>query len=344
MTTKDQRTLVLAEIAVAVSAGARLERACAAVSIHPRTYNRWKAGNSIDRRKGAAKSVPRRYSDEERNQIAAVCCNDEYKDLTPYEIYVILLDKGTYLSSISTMYRVLRERGLVNFRGNTRSRTNTSRPPERVATGPNQVWAWDITYIKTSIAGMYHYLYTVIDVWSKKIVGWHISEVESYIVSEKLFKNLMLKYNLTNVYLHSDNGNPMKAGTMLATLYKLGIVPSFSRPRVSNDNAFIESFFKTLKYMKAYPKYFASLYDAQSWVADFINWYNEQHLHSSIGYVTPAQKHAGKATAIIAARNEIKRRAFEANPQRWSRDCSKLPDPQRVVVNPSLETLQAIAC
>ncbi len=238
---------------------------------------------------------------------------------------------------------MLREKDLVHFRGNTRKGTKSSRPPERIATGPDQVWAWDITYIKTSVSGIYFYLYTIIDVWSKKIVGWQISTIESYAVSEQLFSRLMKKNNLSSVYLHSDNGNPMKAGTMLATLYKLGIVPSFSRPRISNDNAYIESFFKTLKYMKSYPKSFDTMDKAQWWVAEFINWYNEEHQHSSIGYVTPSQKHRGTATAIIDARNAVKRKAYEQNRHRWSGRCAVLPDPQVVVLNPSLERLEANA-
>ncbi len=199
------------------------------------------------------------------------------------------------------MYRTLRSENRVHFRGNTRKGTKTYRPPERVATGPNQVWAWDITYLKTSVAGIYFYLYTIIDVWSRKIVGWSIEDSEHYEHSERLFTRVMKSYGLKNVFLHSDNGNPMKAGTMLRTLYKLGIIPSFSRPRVSNDNAYIESFFKTLKYRKSYPQFFETIEVAQYWVADFLDWYNDRHLHSSIGYVTPIQKHSGLADQIIAA-------------------------------------------
>ncbi len=151
----------------------------------------------------------------------------------------------------------------------------------------------------------------------------------------------MTRYGLTRVYLHADNGNPMKAGTMIMTLYKLGIVPSYSRPRVSNDNAFIESFFKTLKYMRSYPQFFSTIDDARCWVADFLDWYNDKHLHSSIGYVTPNQKHSGEASKIIDARNEVKLRAYEDRKYRWSSKLALLPDPQVVVLNPSLERLGA---
>jgi len=337
----EQRALAVQLIEEAKAAGARLAKACEVLEIHTRTFKRWKAGRLKDLRKGATKSVPRRLTDEERQAIINVCCSKEYRDLNPYEIHVILLDIKIYMASVSTFYRVLREHDLVHFRGNTRKGTTSHRPPERVATGPNQVWAWDITYLKSSVSGIYYYLYTIIDIWSRKIVGWHVDDRESYEVAEQLFKNLMAKYGLTNVYLHADNGNPMKAGTMLMTLYKLGIVPSYSRPRVSNDNAFIESFFKTLKYMRSYPKFFSSIEDARCWVADFLDWYNDKHLHASIGYVTPNQKHSGMASQIIDARNKVKQLAYEANKHRWSSALASLPDPQVVVLNPSLERLDA---
>jgi transposase InsO family protein len=281
--------------------GARIRKACDCLGISVRTYKRWKSGKITDQRKGAEKNIPRKLTQEERQAIIDVCCSREYQDLTPYEIEVMLLDANIYLGSVSTMYRTLRSENRVHFRGNTRKGTKTYRPPERVATGPNQVWAWDITYLKTSVAGIYFYLYTIIDVWSRKIVGWSIEDSEHYEHSERLFTRVMKSYGLKNVFLHSDNGNPMKAGTMLRTLYKLGIIPSFSRPRVSNDNAYIESFFKTLKYRKSYPQFFETIEVAQYWVADFLDWYNDRHLHSSIGYVTPIQKHSGLADQIIAA-------------------------------------------
>lgn len=333
----EDRARAVQLIEEAKAQGARLAKACEVLEIHVRTFKRWKAGKVRDLRKGAVKSVPRRLSTEERLAIIAICCSPDYRDLNPYEICALLLDRNIYKASISTFYRILRAQNLVHFRSNTRKGTKSYRPPERVATGPNQVWAWDITYLKSPVAGIYYYLYTVIDLWSRKIVGWQLDSRESAEVAEALFKSLMARFGLKHVYLHADNGTPMKAGTMLMTLYKLGIVPSYSRPRVSNDNAFIESFFKTLKYMRSYPKHFASMEDARYWVADFLDWYNNTHLHSAIGYVTPTQKHAGEATRIIAARNEVKRRAYEANKHRWSSTLALLPDPQTVVLNPAFE-------
>jgi len=333
------RSLAVELIEEAKAAGARIFKACEVLEISVRTFKRWKAGNTQDRRKGAAKVVKKRLSDDERALIVNICCKKEYQDLTPYEIYVILLDIKIYVGSISSFYRVLRQHDLIHFRGNTRKGTKTKRPPERIATGPNQVWSWDITYLHSPVAGQYFYLYTVIDIWSKLIVGWQIETVENANTAQQMFTRIMKQRNLSGVYLHSDNGNAMKAGTMLMTLYKLGIIPSRSRPRVSNDNPYIESFFRTLKYMKSYPQYFDSIENARYWTADFIDWYNTRHLHTSIGYVTPAQKHAGEADAIISARNEVKKMAYDKNPIRWSGGFIELPNPKIVILNPSLLTL-----
>jgi len=327
-----------------VFAGAALGRACAELQISRHTYYRWKTGSVKDRRKGARKSVPRKLTTEERQEIIAVCTSKEYRDLTPYEIYVILLDIDIYKASISTFYRVLRERDLIHHRSSTRPARQSSRPPERLATGPNQVWAWDITYLKRDVKGLYLFLYSIIDVWSRKLVGWTIANSESPDVAEHLFARIVGNLHISEpLYLHSDNGNAMKAETLLMTLHRLNVIPSRSRPRVSDDNAFIESFFKTLKYVPHYPGYFTSIESANAWVADFISWYNTVHLHSGIGYVTPVQKHTGQAEAIIAHRNEVKRNAYTKLCYRWSKAMAPLTTPQFVYLNPSLETRKLLA-
>lgn len=329
----EDRRLALELITEAHRNGARLFKACECLGISVRTMKRWKSGHIQDMRKNAPKLIHSKLSEAEEQEIIRVCCAKEFADLTPYEIYVILLDRMIYIASISTMYRVLRKHNLVHFRGNTRRPETRYRPPELQATAINQVWAWDITYMKTNVAGVYYYLYTIIDLWSRKIVGWCISDIESYTVSEQLFTLTMNRLKLKSVHLHSDNGNPMKAGTMLATLYRLGVVPSFSRPRQSNDNAYIESFFHTLKYMKDYPKYFDSIGESNNWAADFINWYNTEHLHSAIGYVTPEQRYTGEAVSIIAKRNAVKRAAFESKRIRWSKQFTPLVNPEVVYLN-----------
>ena len=320
-------------IAEAKRDGARVFKACEALSISERTYKRWKNESLKDKRKGSSKSIPSKLSMAEEQEILSWCCKKEFADLTPYEIYVILLDMGIYIASVSTIYRVLSKYNLVHFRGNTRRASKSYRPPELTAVKPNEVWSWDITYLKTNVAGIYYYLYTIIDIWSRKIVGWCISDIESYTVSERLFTVTMSRLNLKSVRLHSDNGNPMKAGTMLATLYKLGIVPSFSRPRVSNDNAYIESFFHTLKYMKDYPRHFNSIHQANNWTMNFINWYNTEHLHSAIGYVTPQQSYSGEAVKIIEHRNAVKEAAVKSRKSRWSCRPSIISAPAVVYLN-----------
>jgi transposase InsO family protein len=263
----------------AVTAGARLFRACDVLEISTRTYARWKNGNTADARKGAVKRVTRKLSEAERDEIVRTACSDEYCDHTPYEIVVDLLEKRKYLASTSTFYRVLRERGLIHHRRTSKAPRNSARPPELMATGPNQVWSWDITYIRTAVAGIYLYAYMIIDVWSRKVVGWEIHERESPELAMEFFLRLSRSMNLKGICLHSDNGNAMKAATMLMTFYRLGVMPSFSRPRVSDDNPYSESLFKTMKYHVGYPRFFADMGNARAWVADFVHWYNSKQRH-----------------------------------------------------------------
>ena len=160
------------------------------------------------------------------------------------------------------------------------------------------------------------YAYIILDVWSRKIVGWEVHTRESDELSSKMFHRIAAEQNVRNVRLHSDNGNPMKGATMIMTLYKLGILPSFSRPRVSDDNPYSESLFKTLKYTPGFPKYFTDLEHARIWIADFVNWYNDQHRHSGIGYITPNQRHSGNGNKIMQKRNETIMNAYSKNPER----------------------------
>jgi len=213
----------------------------------------------------------------------------EYYDLTPYIIFHNLLDKGIYICSITTIYRILRKAGLMKQREKIIRGKHES--IEISATGINQLWSWDITYLKTNISGKFFYLYLFLDIWSRAIVGWEVFEAESGEKAKQLFLNLAKNNNVENLTLHSDNGSPMISSTFRATLEKLGVRESFSRPRVSNDNAYSESLFKTLKSNILYPERFNTIEDAKKWVASFVDWYNNKHLHSRIGYVTPMQRH-----------------------------------------------------
>lgn len=311
-----------------------ISKICEYIGISKRTYERWKKKDVlIDKRKGAEKRVANKLSEKERAEVVNICCNEEYRDLNPCEIVPILAEKGSYIASESTIYRILKERGLNKSRNNTKSPNRNNRPDELLATGPNQVWSWDITYLKTDVKGKYYYLYLYMDVWSRVIVGWGIFEEESGEIASMLFKNICNKLNVTGIRLHSDNGAPMKSANMLATLFFLGVIPSFSRPRVSNDNPYSESLFKTLKYTAGYPGYFRKLEDARNWMEKFENWYNYEHRHSMINYVTPMQRHNGEDKNILEIRKETYEKAKMKNPERWSKHCKNWEYKEKVYLN-----------
>lgn len=314
----EDKAVTLEIIKEALSSGASLCKACDVLEISDRTFFRWDRDLPKDKRKGAPKSNPRKMTQEEEEELIRLCCSNVYKDLNPYLIYICLLESGKYLASIRTIYRILKKRELLHHRGKSRARKSNKKPNELVAEGPNQVFSWDITYLKSNIRGIYFYAYMILDIWSREIVGWEIHNEESEDLAKNLFSRISLERDINGVKLHSDNGSPMKGATMLMTLYSLGVLPSFSRPRVSDDNAFSEALFKTIKYMPAYPGKFNTLEEARLWMADFVNWYNTMHRHSGIGYITPAQRASGKEADILKVRNDVIQNAFKNNPHRWS--------------------------
>ncbi len=313
--------------------GARLWKACEALEISVSTYRRWASGNSQDLRKGAEKSNPRKLTQEEEEQITEKCCSKEYKDSNPYKIHASLLDKGVYIASISSFYRILKKNGLLHHRGNTKPAEGKSKPPEKTATGPDQVWCWDITWLMSNIRGMFYYAYTIIDIWDRSIVKWSIHDREDETLAEELFQGALRDTGYPDVSVHSDNGNPMKGTTLLALFYSLGISNSYSRPRVSNDNPFIESWFKTLKYDVSYPGNFSSIDEAREWFAMFVNNYNTGHAHSGLQYITPRQMRNGEYTSIVQNRNKVMMEAKSRNPLRWSRHAKQLPEEHIVTLN-----------
>lgn len=306
----------------AVTAGARLDRACEMLGISVRTVQRWRqCAGGDDLRCGPKGAPANKLSQAERRQIVHIANSPAYRDLSPKQIVPLLADQGRYIASESSFYRVLHEHGLVHHREMSRPPT-ASRPRERVATGPWQVASWDITYLKTQVVGMFYYLYMVEDVWSRKILGWAVHGEESSDHAATLIRDIAAGAGrrLDRWVLHSDNGGPMKGATMLATLQRLGVVSSFSRPRVSDDNPFSEALFRTMKYQPTYPSQgFASLDQACAWVARFVAWYNTEHLHSGISYVAPADRHEGHDVAILAQRRRVYERARRRRPSRWSR-------------------------
>ena len=226
--------------------------------------------------------------------------------MSPCQIVPALADEGIYIVSESTFNRILREEEMLNHRGRSQEPGKYSKPTSFCATAINQVWTWDITYLSGAIKGLFYYLYLIIDIFSRDIVGWEVwSEESAEHASELITRTCLTQGRLTTnpLVLHSDNGSPMKGATMLETLYALGITPSNSRPRVSNDNPYSESMFKTLKYRPNYqPKGFGSLEEAREWCFHFVEWYRHEHRHSGIQFITPADRHAGKSSEILEAR------------------------------------------
>ena len=329
-------------IGQAQASGATLSRACDALQISARTYRRWRSsGNDpVDGRTQAKRSSPaNKLSDEERDAIVSICNEPAYQSLPPSQIVPLLADEGRYLASESSFYRVLREADQLHHRGRRQARRVLNKPISYCATAPNQIWSWDITFLASTIVGQFFRLYLVMDIYSRKIVGWEIHEDESSAHAAQLIRKTCLAEGVTQegLVLHSDNGSPMKGATMLATLQRLGVVPSFSRPSVSNDNPYSESLFGTMKYTPAYPsKPFADLSEARAWVHRFATWYNEQHRHSGIQFVTPGQRHRGEDRAILAARKATYEQAKKRRPDRWTGDTRNWNKVGPVWLNPEL--------
>jgi putative transposase len=320
--------------------GASLENACQELGLSPRTYQRWTRGGkvNVDGRPDASRPIPaNKLSIEEREQLLQVCNEPRYQSLPPSQIVPLLADEGAYLASESTFYRALRSADQLHHRGKARAPQSVSKPPGYRATDANQVWSWDITFLASSIVGLFYRLYLVMDLYSRKIVGWEIHERESAEHAAQLIRKACLAEGITEqgLVLHSDNGSPMKGATMLATLQRLGVVPSFSRPSVSNDNPFSESLFGTMKYTPAFPSQpFASLGAAREWVHGFVHWYNEMHRHSGIRFVTPGQRHRGEDHAILGNRKVVYERAKQQRPERWSGDIRDWTPVGEVWLNP----------
>lgn len=331
----------------AMTAGARQVKACQVIGIDPRTLRRWQKQLLIsqevqDQRKtAAADRVPaNKLSKAEQLQIIKTCNLPEYKSLPPSQIVPMLADKGEYIASESSFYRTLRAVDQVNRRGRAELPKNSKKPKGYNATGPNQIWSWDITYLASTVRGVFYYLYLIEDIFSRKIVGWEIHESESAEHAAQLIRRTCLAENIhqEGLVLHSDNGSPMKGATMLATLQKLGVVPSFSRPSVSDDNPYSESLFRTLKYSPTYPNQpFEDLAAAREWVHGFVQWYNNKHRHSAIRYVTPNQRHTGEEHAILEQRKRVYAAAKQRTPARWSGAIRNWDRVEEVWLNPPKE-------
>lgn len=323
---EDRQTMVH-HIETAHAAGARLRPACEVAGITVRTLQRWRAEHGLivgDRRPVTERPIPSHaLTDEERARILAVANEPRFAALPPARIVPMLADENVYIASESSFQRVLRAHGQNRHRGRSREPQPSRAPTTHVATAPGQVWCWDMTYLPTEVQGQWFYLYLILDLYSRKIVGWEIHERDDADHAVHLLKRTALAEGIhamaTKPVLHGDNGSTLKATTVLAMLHWLGVKPSYSRPRVSDDNAFVESLFKTAKYRPEFPTHgFASLQEARAWGHDFVRWYNFEHRHSGIRYVTPAQRHAGAERAILEGRHQTYLQARERHPARWS--------------------------
>jgi transposase InsO family protein len=328
--------------------GARLAPACEELNINVRTYQRWMKDGKVneDQRPLVERPTPKnKLSEEERDEILDVMRQEEFVDLPPSQIVPKLADRGIYIASESTIYRVLREEKMQHHRG--RSQKPKRRTLEtHIAHASNQVWSWDITWLNGPVLGLYYRLYLIIDLFSRKIVGWEVWETETAERAEKLIKRAVMKERIQGrpLVLHSDNGSPMKASTFQATLEALGIQRSYSRPRVSNDNPYSEAIFRTIKYRPAYPeKGFDTLDDARQWTAELVHWYNHEHQHSGIHFVTPHQRHTGAHVDILKQRNMLYEQAKSKHPERWTGATRDWFPHKSVALNPVKENENNIA-
>lgn len=335
---KSERAEIIELIDEARNSGARQEQACEVIGISSKTFQRWKQPDNEQDGRIEAKHTPKnKLTTLERQQLLKVANNAQFAQLAPTQIVPKLADQGLYIASESTFYRVLNENNQLKHRDKSKPGKKVAKPKALTASAPNQIYTWDITYLPSQVKGIFFYLYLVLDIYSRKIVGWQVHREELSVLAADLIKDICQRERIVRdqVTLHSDNGSPMKGATLLATLQELGVAPSFSRPSVSNDNPFSESVFRTLKYRPEYPeKPFSDLMNARDWVRGFVQWYNHEHCHSGIKFVTPMQRHRGEDIEILAKRKQVYEQAKLKNPERWSGETRNWDRIEDVRLNP----------
>lgn len=318
--------------------GASRCASCQLLGLSLRTLERWEKDPREDARQGPKTQPANSLTPEETAQVISISNSEAYRDLNPHQIVVALADKQQYVASECTFYRILKKNHMLVHR--LKSKPKTQHPPrELIATAPNQVWSWDITYLPSLIRGVHFYLYLIEDVFSRMIIGWRIEERESATLSADLVSECCRKHNISRnqISLHADNGGAMKGATMLSTLVRLGVDPSFSRPSVSNDNPFSESLFRTVKYGATFPNHFKNIEASRVWMMGFEHWYTHEHLHSQISYVTPFSRHYGLDSAILMGRKEVYNLAKSKHPHRWSGGIRNWNRINKVILNPGKE-------
>ncbi len=347
MISQDERLNIVNSINEAVDSGARKSKACETIGLEIRTLQRWFNSGEVktDQRPGAYRPAPgNKLTMSERQEVIECCNSQEFAHLPPSQIVPKLADQGRYLASESTFYRLLKQANQLKHRGQSKPRKAINKPTSYTATRPNEVWSWDISYLPTGVIGQHYYLYLFLDIYSRKIVGAEVFDSENGVDAATLLQRSLWSEKCMgqNLVLHSDNGAPMKSFTLRSKMYDLGVVTSRSRPRVSNDNPYSESMFKTLKYCPQWPsKGFSALHEARSWVDDFVTWYNQDHQHSGIRYVTPNERHTGQDGVILEQRKKLYELARKQHPARWSGDIRKWDLITAVELNPEVKTLTA---
>ena len=344
----EDRQALTRDIHTAHATGARFKPACEIAGIDLRTLQRWQATAGLvsgDGRPQAVRPVPgHALSEAERAHLLAVANAPRFASVPPARIVPMLADEGIYLASESTFSRVLKAHGQTSHRGRAKAPKAVRPPTTHIATEPRQVWCWDMTYLPAQVMGRWFFLYLILDLFSRKIVGWEVHDVDHADHAAHLVRRTALAENIAAMgakpVLHGDNGSTLKATTVLAMLNWLGVKPSYSRPRVSDDNAYAESLFRTAKYRPEFPtKGFADLDQARTWAASFVHWYNVDHRHSGIRYVSPSQRHAGDDLAILTARHALYLKARELNPARWSGATRNWTPVGAVTLNPERDSI-----
>ncbi len=344
----EDRCSLAQDIQDARDGGARLKQVCDVAGINERTLQRWNAQQGLikgDGRPAALRPTPSHaLSAGERAKLLDVANEPRFASVPPARIVPMLADEGVYLASESTFARVLRAHGQTAHRGRAKAPRAKRPPTTHIASAVSQVWCWDMTYLPATVVGRWFHLYLILDLYSRKIVGWEVHANDSSDHAVHLVRRTALAEGIAALavkpVLHGDNGSTLKATTVLAMLEWLGVKPSYSRPRVSDDNAYAESLFRTAKYRPEFPvKGFATLEAARQWGAAFVHWYNVEHKHSGIRYVSPQQRHTGEDHAILAARHALYTTAKERHPARWSGNTRNCKPIGAVTLNPERDSV-----
>jgi putative transposase len=317
--------------AVALGNHVGIRTACCALALPRANFYRWKN----PKEKTSRPAPPLGLSEKERGSVLAVLHEERFVDRAPHEIYAALLDERRYLCSIRTMYRILEQADQLKERRRQVCRPHYAKP-ELLATGPNQVWSWDITKLKGPAKWTYYYLYVIMDIFSRYVVGWMVAQRELAVLARKLIDETMKKQSIQpgQLVIHADRGSSMTSKPVAFLLADLGVTKSHSRPSVSNDNPYSESQFKTMKYRPEFPERFGCIEDTRVFSQTFFPWYNTEHYHSGLGLLTPEDVHYGRAPRIVEARQEVLLAAYEKHPERFKGRIPKpAPLPDAVWIN-----------